>query len=433
MYKSRNYWKIFATILIAILTSAFCLYLYVASSLPGELVLLEGKDYTCQFGNPFKYSISADKEGILKINGGETTASGNDVSFSKPVSLSSEKSGRVNLEVRLFGLMTVKVMQVDVVNTKEVAACGNTIGVKLKMDGIMVIGAADVETRDGETAAPSKNSGIKPGAVIHAINGNETDSIDELVEAISNCGGKSVKIRYSLSGKDMEAYLTPVLSAEDNRYHIGLWVKEATAGIGTLTFIDPSTKYFGALGHGITDSDTGSLVPVGSGEIMESEILGVRIGKVGSPGELKGIFDEDSLLGTIAINNESGIYGKIGDISGTIHGIRLYPIAIRNEIQEGPATILSNIDGKEIREFSVEIQKVSKQNLNGSKGMIIKVTDRELLAATGGIVQGMSGSPILQNGKIIGAVTHVLVNDPTRGYGIFIEAMIRNITGNNAT
>ncbi len=433
MNKSRNLSKIFLVLLLSVLVASLSAYLYIVSSLPGELILLEGKDYTYDFGNPFSYKISADREGLLKVNGGGITVAGSNISFSRPVSLSPERTGTVKLKVRLFGLMTVKVMQVDIVNTKEVAACGNTIGVKLKMDGIMVIGVADVETKDGGSAAPSKNSGIKPGAIIHAVNGNETDTIDELVEEISDSSGKPLKINYTLGTQKMEAYLSPVLSAEDNMYHIGLWVKEGTAGIGTLTFFDPETGYFGALGHGITDMDTGMLVPIDKGEILESDILGVRIGKAGVPGELKGIFDEESILGTIIKNNESGIYGSLMDRGRLMQGIKLYPIALRTEIYEGPAFILSNIGGKEIREFSVDIQKVSRQNLNGSKGMVIKVTDSELLKATGGIVQGMSGSPIIQDGKIVGAVTHVLVNDPTKGYGIFIEAMIRNITGNNGT
>ena len=173
-------------------------------------------------------------------------------------------------------------------------------------------------------------------------------------------------------------------------------------------------------------------MPVESGEILESSILGVKMGKAGIPGELKGIFVEDTKLGEIYKNTETGIYGNLTDEAvGKVAG-KAYPIGLRSEIREGSAVILSNIDGKNINEYDIEIQKVSKQNTNGSKGMIIKVTDPELLRTTGGIVQGMSGSPILQNGKIIGAVTHVLINDPTRGYGIFIEAMLKNITGNNA-
>jgi stage IV sporulation protein B len=221
------------------------------------------------------------------------------------------------------------------------------------------------------------------------------------------------------------------MASDDKKYHIGLWVRDSTAGIGTLTFYDPKTSAFGALGHGITDIDTGLLMPVDSGEIIESSILGIKVGKSGVPGELKGVFIEDMRLGTIENNSEFGIYGKLSDNAANKITGKLYPIGLRSEIKEGPAVILSNIDGKSIAEFEIEIQKVSRQNINGSKGMIIKVTDQKLLEATGGIVQGMSGSPIIQNGKIIGAVTHVLVNDPTKGYGIFIEGMLKNLPDEN--
>jgi stage IV sporulation protein B len=210
-----------------------------------------------------------------------------------------------------------------------------------------------------------------------------------------------------------------------------LWVRDSTAGIGTLTFYEPETLNFGALGHGITDIDTGILMASSSGEILESSILGIKKGTQGSPGELKGVFIEDEKrLGIIKMNTESGIYGTLTENGEKKATKRLYPIGLRSEVQEGPAVILSNIDGNSVKEYDVEIERVSRQNVNGTKGMIIRITDESLLKATGGIVQGMSGSPIIQNGKLVGAVTHVLVNDPAKGYGIFIEAMVKNIAGN---
>jgi len=189
------------------------------------------------------------------------------------------------------------------------------------------------------------------------------------------------------------------------------------------------TGKFGALGHGITDIDTGTLMSVKSGEIMESNILGVKMGKSGEPGELRGMFTDGLRLGTIQVNSDIGIYGKLDKAAIKRIAGRVYPVGVRAEIKEGPATMLSNIDGKEIKEYKILIQRVSRQNMSGSKGMIVKIADENLLKATGGIVQGMSGSPIIQNGKIIGAVTHVLVNDPTRGYGIFIESMLKGTSG----
>lgn len=209
-------------------------------------------------------------------------------------------------------------------------------------------------------------------------------------------------------------------------------MRDSTAGIGTLTFYDPVTKGFGALGHGITDIDTGAIMPVQRGELVESNILTVKKGTKGNPGELKGVLIEDSgVLGTIVKNSHYGIYGTLNDAALDKFPNVKYPIALRNDIKVGPATILANIDGKKVEEYSIEIEKVSRKSANGLKGMVIRVTDDRLLEATGGIVQGMSGSPILQDGKLVGAVTHVLVNDPARGYGILIEWMIKNMADAN--
>ncbi len=416
--------KAFIVILFSAIAVIGVSYIKVMLTVPGEMVLIEGEEYTYNIESFFPISVSVDTEGILKINGKATS---NNLAVSKPVSLSSDKGGSVKLNLQFFGILPIKTVMVDIVPNKEVVACGNTIGVKLELQGILVIGISDVEF-NGQKVVPVRNSGIKPGHVITRINDKPIESIDELVKAISNSAGKPIKINYNNGFESVQATVSPVISSDDNEYHIGLWVRDSTAGIGTLTFYDMDTGRFGALGHGITDIDTGTLMSVKSGEIMESNILGVKMGKSGEPGELKGIFTDGFKLGTISTNSDIGIYGKLHSYAMTRIAGRVYPIGVRAEIKEGPATMLSNIDGNKIEEYDIMIQKVSKQNLNGSKGMIIKITDDRLLRTTGGIVQGMSGSPIIQNGKIIGAVTHVLVNDPSRGYGIFIEAMLKKTT-----
>lgn len=400
-------------------------YIKVLLTVPDEIVLIEGENYSYNIDSLFPISIKADTEGILKINGISIEASYHPIGSSKPVSFSSDKGGSVKLNLRFFGLLPVKTVQVDIVSNNEVIACGNTIGVRLKLDGILVIGISDVENK-GQKTAPVRNSGIRPGHVITRVNDKEVACIEDLISLINNSGGKPIKISYHSGNESAEAMVSPVRSSDDNKYHIGLWVRDSTAGIGTLTYYDAKTGRFGALGHGITDIDTGTLMSVESGDIMESTILGVKVGKSGDPGELKGIFGEGTKLGVIHTNSNIGIYGKLDRSALSRISGKLYPVGVRAEIEEGSATILSNIEGKRIEEYDIQIQKVSRQNINGSKGMIIKITDDRLLSATGGIVQGMSGSPIIQNGKIIGAVTHVLVNDPTRGYGIFIEAMLKN-------
>lgn len=416
--------KAFIVILFSAMAVIGVSYVKVLLTVPGDIVLIEGEEYTYNINSLFPISVSADTEGILRINGKSVETSNNRLTASKPVSFSSDKGGSVKLNLHFFGILPIKTVNVDIVSNKEVVACGNTIGVKLKLQGILVIGISDVDC-NGQKIIPVRSSGIKPGNVITRINDKAVGSIDELVNAISNSAGKPIKINYNNGSETAEASVLPVISSDDNEYHIGLWVRDSTAGIGTLTFYDKDTGRFGALGHGITDIDTGTLMSVKSGEIMESNILGVKMGKSGEPGELKGMFTDGLSLGTILNNTNIGIYGKLH--SGSMERIagRTYPIGVRAEIKEGPATILSNIDGKKIEEYKILIQKVSRQNMNGSKGMIIKISDERLLSTTGGIVQGMSGSPIIQNGKIIGAVTHVLVNDPSRGYGIFIEAMLK--------
>lgn len=415
-------------VLVASALAVICVsYIKVLLTVPGDMVLIEGEEYSYNIDSLFPISIKADTEGILRINGNKIASSYNHIGISKPVSLSSDRDGSVKLQLRFFGLLPVKTVNVDVVSNKDLVACGNTVGVKLKLDGILVIGISDVLSND-QKVIPVKNTGIRPGNVITSINDESVDSIDELVDAIENNGGKPLKINFKSGNEMQQAMVSPVKSSEDDKYHIGLWVRDSTAGIGTLTFYDEKTGRFGALGHGITDIDTGTLMSVKSGEILESSILGVKMGRSGVPGELKGIFTEGTKLGTIQTNTEIGIYGKLDKLAKDRIGGKVYPVGVRAVIREGPASILSNIDGKKIEEYGIIIQRVSRQNLNGTKGMIIKITDDRLLSATGGIVQGMSGSPIIQNGKIIGAVTHVLVNDPTRGYGIFIEAMLRNTT-----
>lgn len=430
MRNLKTYKKILLVVLASALAVICVAYVKVIFSIPGELVLIEGEEYIYNFNSPFTVNIKADQEGIIKLNGGNIEAAGSNVQLNHPVTFKTVKDGNVILNMKIFGLLPVKTVKVDIVSYNKIAACGNTIGVKLKLDGILVIGISDVETTDGKRELPSRDSGIKPGYVITQINGKQMKGIEDLVGEIEKSGGNPIKIKYRYGSLSGTTDITPVKMLEDKKYHIGLWVRDSTAGIGTLTFYDPDTNTFGALGHGITDIDTGTLMPVESGEILESSILGIKMGKQGTPGELKGVFIDDTKLGNINVNSEFGIYGKLNPDSIGRISARLYPVGVRADIKEGPATILSNIDGKNIDEYSIDIQKISKQNLNGSKGMVIKITDPRLLDATGGIVQGMSGSPIIQDGKIIGAVTHVLVNDPTRGYGIFIENMLKNMAVN---
>ncbi|MCX7710373.1 MAG: SpoIVB peptidase [Clostridia bacterium] len=427
-----SYRKKFVIFLAVCFTVMSLSYIRTLSVVPAKIVLLEGEEFVCDFKSPFLVNISADRQGVLKLNNGEINTSGNFLSLSSPISLKSQRNGSVNLKIKIFGLLPLKTMRVDVVPNKRIVACGNTIGVKLKVNGVLVIGLSDVETEDGKSLLPARDGGLRPGDLIVEVDNQKLESIDDLVRMVEKSNGKQLKLKYKRGGSLIEASVYPVKAMDDKKYHLGVWVRDSTAGIGTLTFYDPENKRFGALGHGITDIDTGALMPIESGEILESNILAIKKGRQGSPGELKGVFVEDrNKLGIINRNSDFGIYGKLNEDSLSRIPNKTYPIALHNQVKEGPATILANIDGKTVEEYSVEIQKVSKQNINSSKGMIIRITDPRLLDTTGGIVQGMSGSPIIQNDRVVGAVTHVLVNDPTRGYGIFIEWMVQNTMEEN--
>jgi stage IV sporulation protein B len=421
---SKGKLSIFLAICFVILAIT---YIRAILDLPNQLTLFESKEYVYNFESPFFVDIQADKSDIVKLENNHSTKK-KMLKLFNPILIKPQRMGTVNISMRVLGLIPVKNMKVDVVPYKEVIPCGNTIGVKLKIDGILVVGLSDIVTVDGKKELPAREAGIKPGDLILEVNGKKIDSTGGLINEIDNSNGDELKIKYKRDNKAEYITIKPIKSGEDDKYHIGMWVRDSTAGIGTLTFYDPKNNAFGALGHGITDIDTGSLMPVENGEIVESNILTIIKGRSGNPGELKGVLIEEKReLGLIKKNSPYGIYGTLNKDMLNKFPDKLYPVGLRGEVELGNATILANIDGKSIVEYGIEIQKISKNTSNRQKGMVIRITDSRLLDQTGGIVQGMSGSPIIQNGKLIGAVTHVLVNDPTRGYGIFIENMLQNV------
>lgn len=401
-------------------------YIRVILDLPNQLTIFESQEYVYNLESPFFVDIQADKNDIIRLENNKSKKNSL-VKLINPILIKPQRLGTVNISMSILGFIPIKTVQVDVVPYHEVVACGNTIGVKLKIEGILVVGMSDIETLEGKKELPAKKAGIKAGDLIIAVNGKNINSTEALIEEIDQSNGEDIKVKYKRDNKTCVVTIKPIKSVEDNKYHLGMWVRDSTAGIGTLTFYDPKNNAFGALGHGITDIDTGALMPVENGEIVESSILTIIKGRSGNPGELKGVLIEERReLGIIRKNSPYGIYGILNKDMLSKFPNKLYPVGLRNEVALGSAVILANIDGKAIEEYEIEIQKISQKPSNKQKGMVIKIKDNELLEKTGGIVQGMSGSPIIQNGKLIGAVTHVLVNDPTRGYGIFIENMLKN-------
>ena len=309
----------------------------------------------------------------------------------------------------------------------KVVPLGMTIGVRINTDGVMVLGTGSFLGEDGQTHSPGDGL-LKGGDLIIKANEQPIDTKEDLSQLIAKSEG-DVTLLLRRDGNEFEVTLTPALAAKDGVRRIGTWVRDSTKGIGTLTYYIPETGAFGALGHGIMDVDTKKLITVRNGAIMPSTVSSIIKGQRGKPGELEGSVDNNQTLGCVQINSPSGIYGKLDPEFMATLPSEPVPISTRSQIREGPATILTNVVGNKVQEFEISIESINRTTSDDTKGMIIRITDPVLLSATNGIVQGMSGSPILQGGRIIGAITHVFVQDPTKGYGIFIETMIGQSVG----
>ena len=338
----------------------------------------------------------------------------------------NNKSKNKDLNVNLFGLLKVKSISVNKVPQElSVYPGGQPIGVKLNTKGALVIGLSDLEGEKGKITSPAALSGIELGDSILEINNEKIDKGEKISSIISKSNGETVNIKLERKDKIIEKQVKAKKN-KDGDYKIGLWVRDSTTGVGTLTFYDDKTKKFAALGHPITDIDTGVTLKVDTGEIVPSSIISIKKGAKGNPGELKGIFlDNKNCIGNINTNTECGIFGDINNNNVYDYNKKM-KVALRDEIKEGPAHILTTVQGEKPKKYSINIERLLPQGEVGPKSMLIKVTDEELLKKTGGIVQGMSGSPIIQNDKIVGAVTHVLINKPDTGYGIYIEWMLKD-------
>ena len=297
----------------------------------------------------------------------------------------------------------------------ELIPMGQVIGVKLFSDGVLVVGLSDGES-------PAKACGLKEGDVITAVGGQELDTIEEFRQLLAENGADAAALTVKRGSRTLELRAAPEKD-ESGDYRLGAWVRDSMAGIGTMTFYDPKSGAFGALGHGVTDVDTGKLLPLDHGSIMNASVKTVKKGERGAPGELKGEFDFTRDCGTLYANTDCGIFGRLSPQDAETLGGKSYPIAKKDEIRPGQATILAAVSGNETKEYTIEIEKVYPAS-DTARNLLLRVTDEELLAQTGGVVQGMSGSAIVQNGRLVGAVTHVLLDDPSRGYGIFIENML---------
>ena len=302
-----------------------------------------------------------------------------------------------------------------------VVPVGRAVGIKLFSDGVVVVGTSDIVTDRGNVN-PAKACGLKEGDIITHINSTEVDSIEEVSALLQELEGQPMSIRAIRNDKQVQLTAQAAFCPADSTYKLGAWIRDSMAGIGTVTYYDPADNTFGALGHGINDIDTALLMPLERGSILPASVAGVNRGQAGSPGQLKGVFDTGALLGDLRANTTGGIFGTLADADWA-EG-QAVPAAARDEVHTGTAWILSNISGNDVERYEIEISKIFRASDSDCRDYLITVTDQRLLDATGGIVQGMSGSPILQDGKFVGAVTHVLIDDPTSGYGISAERML---------
>ncbi len=388
--------------LIIILLLISLIYTVNITSMPKNVILLENEELDLKLISGI--TLKESKKEVLQTS--------ND----------SNKIETKTISVSLFNLFNVKEVNVSTVKNTKVVPLGNIIGIKLYSNGVLVIGMTEVEGKK-----PYENTGIKEGDLITTVDNVTVTTTEELIKCVNNSQGKQVKIKYIREGTEYVTDIEPVKTKED-KYKIGLWVRDGACGIGTATYYDPGTGKIATLGHGIVDRDTDKLITIESGKLLTSTITKIKKGEKGNPGEIKGIINDNQTIGSINLNTDFGIYGNLKEINTLgIDKNNSLDIALKNEIKTGEATILLALEDEIRKEYKIEIKKIYKNNTEDNKSMLIEITDEKLIEKTGGIIQGMSGAPIIQNGKFIGAITHVLVNNPLQGYAVFGEIMIKQM------
>lgn len=382
-------------------------------SIPSQVRLIAEREQQMNFKVPASASIETD-QGRMETG------------LYRPVTMVAGASETTyQMDVKWLGLIPLKSVEIQVVGEREVSAAGLPIGIFLKTKGVMVVGVGSFNDRNGAVHEPAK-SHLAEGDYIVSYNGEEITGKKQFMSLLSENQGTEVLLGIERDGAYLEERVTPAQN-QNGEYKMGIWIRDNAQGVGTLTFVDEQGN-FGALGHGITDSDTGELMELGRGSLYGTKIVAVRKGTDGVPGELTGMieYDDENVIGEITKNTPYGIFGHLDLEKLAENGIDLetQQIGLKQDIHLGAATMISSVN-EEMKEYDIEITAIHMGNDGGNKGLELLVTDEELLNLTGGIVQGMSGSPILQDGKVVGAVTHVLVNAPEKGYGIFIEEMLQ--------
>lgn len=419
--------RFFNKTLVLFLFSAFLMIaaapIYYSARLmlfPETLQLISGRESNFNFG--FPYDVAFEPSALAVSVNDKPVKENIKIETTGNISIKPETTGEMNMEISFLGIK--KDVKLTSIEELELVPCGMTVGVWMRSDGLMVLGTGTVNGLDGKSYSPSDGK-LQPGDIILQLNKQEVQNKKQLISALdSSKSNEEIIVTYKRGTEIKEVPITPVRSIEDQKNKLGCWVRESTKGIGTMTYYNPKTNTFGALGHGILDVDTKKLMSLKSGEIMESDIVAIKKGRKGSPGELIGNINDKKIYGFIKANTSHGLYGYVKSDEGGLPTEAL-KVALQSDIHEGPAIMLSNVSGKEVKKYDVYIESVNRFSSDDSKGMVVQITDAELISKTNGIVQGMSGSPLIQDGKLIGAITHVFVQNPMKGYGIFIENMIK--------
>ena len=401
--------KILKTSLIILLLAIVYAYVLVITNLPDTLIVFEGENININtlYGMDINLKDESYEAMLTSSNIGEA---------------SFNEKGTTTLTASLFNF-DIKDIEVNVLDKTTVIPVGKIAGIKLYTKGVLVVGMSEIEGQK-----PYEGTNIEEGDIITNINDNDIENTNELIECINNSNGEALNVTYIADGETKECSITPVKN-EEGKYQIGLWVRDSAAGIGTVTFYESETGNFVALGHGITDVDTSDIINISSGELVNTKILSVVKGQSGTPGKIQGTLDNKRTIGTIYKNTTLGIYGKVTTEANLLADYsNAMEVATRDEIELGKASILCSVENSDkIEEYEIEIMKKFINNNYDNKSMLIKVTDERLIEKTGGIVQGMSGSPIVQNGKFIGAITHVIVSNPKEGYAVFGDMLIKQM------
>ncbi|WP_128104508.1 SpoIVB peptidase [Paenibacillus sp. DCT19] len=396
------------------------------ASLPDEVQVFAGRQAEVRLAVPATSSAVVDRPDIVGLDGQEQAVN---VTKQEPLHLHPQQTGQAKLTLKLWGKIPVKTVNVNVIPDLRVVPGGQTIGVKVKSAGILVVGHHLIRAGQDQRVSPGEDAGIKLGDLITHMDGKRLDGVGGVAEAVERAGKskKGIDVVLKRGEETVKTRLTPAYDAEDQTWRLGLYIRDSAAGVGTLTFYAPDQGVYGALGHVITDMNTQTSIVVGSGQIVQSNVTSISKSESGDPGEKRAHFlKESKILGNIERNTAFGIFGKMSNNPDHSLYSKGIPVAFSREVKEGPAEILTVVEGQQVERYSIDIVHVADQSEPATKGLVLRITDPKLIEKTGGIVQGMSGSPIVQNGKLIGAVTHVFVNDPKSGYGCFIEWMLQD-------